>query len=450
MVAQNRNTHKKKHKHRKRRNHLATFLCTLTGIVILGVVLIIGLKWNMNRKLYDSAETGEMDEAEEQAALEEFFRNREAIPEEFTAPVEPVPEVKDNEEIKEEEIAKSKYADQITDTAYLEANNIHVRSMNPEHENEVTLTFAGDILLDSEYSVAATLIQSGGNIETSIDPALLSIMRSSDIMMLNNEFPYSDGGTPTEGKQYTFRAATERVHYLDDMGVDIVSIANNHAYDYGQQAFLDTLDTLEKDEMPYVGGGRNIDEASRPVYFIIGDIKVGFLSATQIERTDSPDTKGATDSSPGVFRCWNNERLLKKIGEVKQNCDFLVVYIHWGTESTTEIDWAQQKQAPEMQQAGADLIIGDHPHILQPISAINGVPVFYSLGNFWFNSKEIDTCLVQATIGTDGIHSLKFIPALQSGCRTRLLTGGEASRVINEVQAMSPKVHIDGEGYISY
>lgn len=126
-----------------------------------------------------------------------------------------------------------------------------------------------------------------------------------------------------------------------------MSLANNHAYDYGEVSLTDTLDTLQSIGMPYAGAGRNLAEAVRPVYYIAGDLKIAFLSATQIERVDNPDTKGATETSPGVFRCRDVDMLLQAVSEAKANSDFVVVYIHWGTESTTELDWAQRNRRPD-------------------------------------------------------------------------------------------------------
>lgn len=88
-----------------------------------------------------------------------------------------------------------------------------------------------------------------------------------------------------------------------------------------------------------------------------------------------------------------------------------LVYIHWGTEGTDKLDHWQQEQAPQIAAAGADLIIGDHPHVLQPIGYQGDVPVVYSLGNYLFNSKTLDSCLVEAVIGDEGLESLRFIPA---------------------------------------
>lgn len=344
----------------------------------------------------------------------------------------------------------NRYGDDLDDPEYCSRERIYILESRDGDEFDATLTFGGDILFDDEYAVYSRLLQNGGRINAGIDQSLINIMKSSDITMVNNEFPYTYGGTPTEGKTYTFRADPSTVHLLTDMGVNAVGIANNHAYDYGLQSFTDTLDTLEGAGIPYTGGGRNIAEASAPLYFVIDDIKIGIIASTQIERLDNPDTKGATENSPGVFRCLNPDRLLSVVSEMSNKCDYVVVFIHWGTEATNEVDWLQTDQAPKLAQAGADLIVGAHPHVLQPFSAISGVPVIYSLGNFWFNSKDLDTGLIQAKVSSEGLKSLRFVPCRQTGCKTFPATGEEYNRMLNEMRAMSPGINIDEEGFITY
>ena len=312
----------------------------------------------------------------------------------------------------------------------------------------VTLAFTGDILFDPDYAVMASLINRGGNIEDAVSPELLDEMRGVDIMMVNNEFPYSDRGGPLPDKAFTFRAKPAYVSYLNDMGVDIVSLANNHAYDYGEEAFLDTLQTLKDADIHYVGAGVNEAEAIRPVFFVINDMKIAFVSATQIERLDNPDTREATADSPGVFRCLNSGKLVQAVKEARENSDFVIVYVHWGTENQEETDWLQNEQSVELAEAGAGLIVGDHPHILQKADVINGVPVFFSMGNFFFSSKTLDTGMLKVTLSKDGLKSCQFIPCLQSGCRVTLLEGTEKERVLEKMRSMSQNVSIDGDGYL--
>lgn len=343
--------------------------------------------------------------------------------------------------------AGGKYDDILSDPEYMKANRIYEKQ--GKKEGVISFGFAGDILFDDEYAMMANLLRRGVSIENGISEPLLAQMHDVDIMMVNNEFSYTNRGTPTEGKTYTFRADTSMVSYLNDMGVDIVSLANNHVYDFGETGLLDTLDTLEQAEMPYVGAGRNLEEAAAPVYFISGDVKVAIVSATQIERLDNPDTKEAGENSPGVFRCWNPEKLYGVVAAAEENSDFVIVYIHWGTENVAEPDWAQLAQAEGLAQAGADLIIGDHPHCLQGIQYYGDVPVFYSLGNFWFNSKTLDTGMVKVDISKDGIESLQFVPAIQSDCRTDLAYGSDKERILAELNSISYGITIDGDGFIT-
>lgn len=315
---------------------------------------------------------------------------------------------------------------------------------------ETTLVFAGDVLLDDNYSPMISLKQRAGGVKDTFSGDLLKEMTEADIFMLNNEFTFTNRGEPMPDKSYTFRSDTQNVKYLFDMGADLVSLANNHTFDFGEISLLDTLDTLEEAGMPQVGAGRNIKEASAPVYFDTGDMRIGFLAATQIERIASPPTRGATENEPGVFRCLNPDALYEAVKEARKNCDYLVVFIHWGTEKTDQPDWAQLEQGPGLAAAGADLIIGAHPHVLQGLESVDGVPVVYSLGNFWFNSFTLDTCIVKVTLDTQGMKSFQFLPALQQGCRTSLAQGEEKQRVLDYIRSLSPNVLIDENGYVTF
>lgn len=314
----------------------------------------------------------------------------------------------------------------------------------------VTIGFAGDILFDDNYAAGNAFKRQGNTAVGVIGESLLDKMTGADIMMVNNEFPYSYGGVACEGKAFTFRAKPESAAILNTMGVDIVGLANNHAYDYGQQALLDTFSALDSVGVEYAGAGRNIDEASHTIYYYTeSGMKIAIICATQIERLSNPDTKEATATSAGVFRCLDDTLLLQRIREAREKNAYVIVYIHWGTESTSEIDYLQRDQAAEIADAGANLIIGNHPHVLQKIDYVNGVPVVYSLGNYIFNSKTVDTCMVLATLHLDGTVNLQFVPAIQSDCSVNEAYGADAARIINYMNSMSSTATIDGNGYIS-
>jgi len=319
----------------------------------------------------------------------------------------------------------------------------------------VTLSFAGDICLTEGCSVLNYIKNHDNNMSNSFDDALLTKMVTSDIFMLNNEFPYSDGGAPLEGKMYTFRAAPSSASYLQDIGTDIVSLANNHCYDYGPEALMDTFTTLRAINLPYVGAGENITEAMKPAYFDINGKTIAIIAATQIEGYNNPETREATDTSPGVLRCLDTTKIKQVIAEAETKSDFVVCFVHWGTERSDLIRPWQKSEAEDMVSAGADLIIGAHSHCLQGIDYIDNVPVCYSLGNFLFNSSTQDTCLITVTLDcscsdTVDISSLQFIPCIQSGGRTVLADEDNKTRIINYVQGISYHAVLDGDGYVSY
>ncbi|MBQ7480411.1 MAG: CapA family protein, partial [Lachnospiraceae bacterium] len=248
-----------------------------------------------------------------------------------------------------------------------------IYSMHAASPDETTLVFVGDICFHDGYSNMGAFRDRGSDIGQCILPGVMEGLKAADIFMANNEFPYSDRGTPTAGKQYAFRAKPSNVNILHDMGVDIVSLANNHAYDHGPDALIDTIDILKEAKVPFVGAGRNIDEAVKPAYIRINGKTIAYTGATQIERTANPDTKEATADSPGVLRTLDATRYVKVIEEAKENSDFCIAYVHWGSENTDLVEQSQRDLAKKYAAAGADLIVGDHSHCLQGLDYVDGV-----------------------------------------------------------------------------
>lgn len=331
---------------------------------------------------------------------------------------------------------------------YDDVNKIY--SIHAASPDEMSLVFVGDICFHDGYSNMSALRDRPGGIYDCVLPAVMEGLKAADIFMANNEFPYSNRGTPTEGKQYAFRARPENVDLLHDMGVDIVSLANNHAYDHGPDALIDTCDILTEAKVPFVGAGKNLDEAMKPVYFRINGRTVSYTAATQIERQSNPDTKEATADSPGVLRTLDPTRYLKVIEEAKANSDFCIAYVHWGSENTDLVEQSQKDLAKKYAAAGADLIIGDHSHCLQGMDYVDGVPVIYSLGNFWFNSKTVDTGYLRVILNNDcSIKTIQFVPCVQEGCKTRLAEGDRKTSILNYLQGISGYAAIDEEGYVT-
>ena len=346
-------------------------------------------------------------------------------------------------------------------------------------ENSVTMSFIGDILFDGNYATGSTMSARGGFVNC-LDEGTREIMQSADVLVANNEFTYTNSAEAFPGKTYTFHAKPETVQWLKDAGVDLAALANNHVFDFQEQGLLDTLDTLDAAGVPHIGAGRDLEEAKRPAYYTIvrrmkngsetepqdaeagtvllkeGDVSmtVAVLNANQIERYENPETRGAGEGLPGVFRCWDPSALYEAVREAKQNADLCIVFMHWGTEKEPLPDWYQTSQAQGLAEAGADLIVGAHPHCLQSVDCVSGVPVFYSLGNFLFTSFTLDTGLLQVELSPEekGIRNLRFVPMLQEGCTVRLLSGAEKERVLQEIRDYSGQnaVSIDEDGNIAW
>ena len=354
--------------------------------------------------------------------------------------IEDIPE----EEI--EEVVPEAEEDEVQDHDYMYDAYNKIYSRDTANPDEIVLRFVGDICFYDDFSLMSEYRSNGSDINNRIDASLMALMRDADLFMANNEFAYSNRGAPIEGKKYAFRSKPENVEILNEMGADIVSLANNHAYDWGPDALLDTFDTLNAARVPFVGAGRDIEDAMKPAYFMMPGAKISYVSATQIERLGNPDTKEATESSPGVLRTLDPTKACQVISEAKANSDFCIMYVHWGSENTDLVEASQRDLAKKYVEAGADLIIGDHSHCLQGIDYIGDVPVFYSLGNYWFNSKTVDTGIAEIVIDNTSeasIRRVRFIPAIQRGCRTNEVSSEESTRILTYLQGISDYAEID-------
>lgn len=310
---------------------------------------------------------------------------------------------------------------------------------------KTTFAFTGDINFSEGYSTTRHLDSCANGIYDCFSDDLLARMNEADVMMINNEFTYSTRGEALQGKAYTFRADPKRAGLLNVFGTDIVNLANNHVYDFGPDALLDTIDTLDKEEIPHVGAGANIEEASKPYYFVCNGRKIAIVAATQIERSLNY-TKEATETEPGVLKTLSPDKFVKVIQSAKKNSDIVIAVVHWGTEGDSNYGRDQQNLAKEFVKAGADAIIGGHTHCLQGFEIMDGVPVIYSLGNFWFSSSTLDTGLAEITIDENGELALGFVPCIQKNFRTSLVTEeSEKQRIFDFMQRHSASGVVIGE-----
>lgn len=265
----------------------------------------------------------------------------------------------------------------------------------PQLPQPITLLFAGDVYL-SNYVLNA--YDQAGGIEGVLDGGIRQEIDQADIFMVNQEFPFTDRGTAAEDKQFTFRLPPQRVSILQEMKVDIVTLANNHILDFVIEGLLDSCQTLDEAGILYVGGGEDLDRARELKTIEAGGRTIGFLGTSRVYMDAS---WAAGPSHPGVFSTYDPAQAIESIQEAKSQCDYLVVYVHWGVEREDEPKEYQKTMGRQYIDAGADLVVGSHPHVLQTVEYYNGKPIVYSLGNFVFGSSIPQTALLKITLQPD-------------------------------------------------
>ncbi|MCL1828542.1 MAG: CapA family protein [Oscillospiraceae bacterium] len=314
---------------------------------------------------------------------------------------------------------------------------------------DIVLSFGGDINLVEDGYVVPVLRAAANGLPDVLAGGLLERMRAADVLLLNNEFAFTTGGTALPGKEYVFRADPKNAEILVEMGADVVFLANNHVFDFGREGLSDTLKTLDDAGIARIGAGENIHEAAAPAYFIVKGRKIAYIGAGCIERYGI-FTPGATENSPGIFRAdEKNARLLSAvISEAVSKSDFTVVNIHWGVESTSVTEPYQRELGRICIDAGADAVIGNHPHVLQGAEFHKGKPIVYSTGNFWFSRTQTYSCLLELVLSGEDV-TVRLVPCETGGGITKLTSGETAERINKYYENISFNVAVDADGTIN-
>jgi len=272
----------------------------------------------------------------------------------------------------------------------------------------ITIAIGGDVLPEGNNGQIGKLVREK-KFEEVVDSVTAERFRSSDISIINLESSVSVRGEPLD-KAYTFRSAPETLSLLTDwLGVDAVSVANNHIVDYGWDAFNDTLTYLSEAGIGYAGAGANLNEAAEPFVFNVRGVTAAIFAANQI-MTFTDWRAGEKNQGMLIARDPANLGVLAdKIKDAADTYDYVLVYMHWGIEKETSPDDFQIKMSKALIDAGADVVFGAHPHVVQTFDMYNGKPIIYSLGNFVFNSNNPDTCAVYLTL-QDGEITAEISP----------------------------------------
>ncbi|HEX9035530.1 MAG TPA: CapA family protein [Ktedonobacterales bacterium] len=238
----------------------------------------------------------------------------------------------------------------------------------------VSIGITGDVML--ARSVGQQILQTNDRFPFN---SVADALKGFDLTVGNLECVVSRLGSP-QPKQYTFEADPMGYGRLVDAGYSIMSVANNHSGDYGKSAFMDMLTHLPSHGITPVGGGANLEAAHQPVIRTIRSTTIGFLAYCQIE----PFSFAATPSTPG--HAWLDAALMAAdIRALRPKVDYLIVFTHWGIEYHPVESGEQQAMAQVAIDAGADFVVGAHPHVIQPSSTYRGKPIVFSLGNFVFD-----------------------------------------------------------------
>ena len=325
-----------------------------------------------------------------------------------------------------------------------------------------TIAFTGDISYADTYYVGSSqrsgpssgiyyhALATGKSLSSLIDSAMLARMKAADLLVVNCESSVSERGTPLglSGKAYSFRTSPKNAKMFAEIGADLIGLANNHVYDFGKDAFLDTLSTFESMGLPTVGAGRNEAEAYEPYYYTQSGVTVALIATSCAE--NEYYTIVAEGDVPGICGCYDTAAVCAKIREAKTKADFVIVYPHYGIEYSTDVISPKQKQVSyDFIDAGADLIVGTHAHCLQGIETYKGKFIFYNLGNFLFNAKTIETMLLELTFVGRGEYTLRIMPATQIDGTVRSDFGTSVGvQTLDFMRKRSYGIAIDRDGYV--
>ncbi|MEN8210247.1 MAG: CapA family protein [Thermodesulfobacteriota bacterium] len=237
---------------------------------------------------------------------------------------------------------------------------------------------------------------------------LLPILKSADLSIVNLESPLSDRGEPVSKSGAVFKGNLCHINALKCVPFDVVTLANNHVFDYGLDAFKDTLDVLNQNHIQWSGAGMSIKEAATPLVIDVNDIKIAIVNFSEGEDLTT------AGENPGVMG-WDLSKIENTIRALKAEVDFIIVISHCGIEYIPFPPPYVVKAFKQMAGAGADIVIGHHPHVPQGFQFYNKTPICYSLGNFAFYQptdlkyRKLGY-LVNLKVSKKSLLSLELIP----------------------------------------
>ena len=252
----------------------------------------------------------------------------------------------------------------------------------------ITIAFAGDIHF--EGPLRARLDDPA----TALAPVTAKLA-AADLAIVNLETSVGEGGRPEPGKRFTFQAPASALTALSEAGIDVATMANNHALDYGREALGSTFAAIRRagrSGLQVVGIGKDDASAFRPATSTIGETTVATIGATVAALDPTADPTGqwaATPTTPGTADAVDPRLLLESVRDADHEFAVVVVYMHWGVQGETCTTEDQRSLTKRLVEAGADVVVGSHAHVVQGAEPFADAFVAYGLGNYaWYQPSE--------------------------------------------------------------
>lgn len=312
----------------------------------------------------------------------------------------------------------------------------------------VTLAFVGDVDLNDRIVSA----YENKGLDGFLSSKLSKLFLESDVFGLNHEYVSSDADDTykVDYELWYYKHPTNREYILNIMGADVVSLANNHTMDYGEEGLVDTMNAIKNTGVKYVGAGNNLDEAKSAYIKEVNGKTVAVLAANRVvPRVDwyaYENKPGQMTTYEGTDRYHMIQEEIKKLKS--EGVDIVVVLVHFGENKDTTIQDYQYNVAHAYVDAGADLIIGSHIHLLQGAEIYKGKYIFYGVGNFLFENYAVDTVAVTASIASDNKLTVSLIPCKSQNSKTIDVTGSEAKKIFDSIVEMSVNIGISEDGLV--
>lgn len=340
-------------------------------------------------------------------------------------------------------VLSDEYQGYLKDDATAAQHQIYQKPGNTVGQAEIAL--GGNLTLTEEGMTLGIYDQSG-ELKQMLSEELLNAMTQADVFFLNQECSISSEGEALEGKG-VLHANADRMKILEGLGADVVSLGNEHAADFGQDALKENLELLKNAKIAAVGAGADANQAKQPVYLIVNGIKIGFTAASGVEDTFD---LAAGEGKAGIQEYTDTKQYEDVIREAAANCDYLIVYDHEGKGDTNNVEAYQKEHAAAFLEAGADLVLGGHSDRLQGMEYINGKPVVYSMGSVLTDGTSRYAGILKLTIKPEGLEQMEIVPAIQTEEKTEYLDAKEEQKkMYDAVAALCPNAVIDENGVIT-